>query len=41
MFANYKNLNCISNIQAYAGQDNFGTKRYVTLNYWTDLTPEL
>lgn len=41
MFANYKNINCISSIEAYAGKDNQGNDKRETAYYWTDETPEL
>lgn len=41
MFANYKNLNCISSLSAFAGRDIYGNSKYVTIYYWTDETNEL
>lgn len=41
MFANYKNLNCISSMSAYSGTDVYGNRKYTNIYYWTDETPEL
>lgn len=41
MFANYQNLNCVSRVRAYTGNDQYGNPKYSDILYWTDNTDEL